>query len=68
MNTENGVLEWWSHGGTRNGVSESLNNDSRHHVGGVAAEKAMLEGGWRRVLVKNDCAQLHAFTSCVRQV
>src|SRR5712664_1469394 len=68
MNTENVVLEWWSHGGTRNGVSESLNNDSRHHVGGVAAEKAVLEGGWRRVLAKNGCAQLPACTALYRLV
>jgi hypothetical protein len=73
MNTENGVLEWctawcagvlelWSNGGTRNGMSESWNNDLTHSGGGKAVEKAALEGGWRRVLVENGCAQLHAFT------
>jgi len=28
----------------------------------VTVEKGVLEGGWRRVLTKNGCAQLHAFT------
>jgi len=29
-------------------------------------EKTVLEGGWRRVLVKNGCAQLHVFTRIYR--
>ena len=63
MHTDNGVLELWSNGGTRNTAFESLNNDSRHLGGGEAVEKAALEGDWRRVGAENGCAQLYAFTA-----
>jgi len=60
--SENGEMEWWSNGGRRNGVSESLNDDSSHDGSGKGVEKATLEGGWRRVLAENGCAQLYVFT------
>ena len=66
MDTENGVLELWSNGGARNSVSISLNKDSRHGDGGKAVEKEVWEGGWRRVLADNGCAQLHVFTRIYR--
>src|SRR6267142_6932835 len=69
MDTENGVLEWcteWSAGVLECWPSLMLNN-AGPEVGipmgaTMDIENWVLEGGWRRVLAENGCAQLHAFT------
>jgi hypothetical protein len=44
MDTENGVLELWSNGGTGDDVSESLSNGSRQHRGEEARGKGEKRG------------------------
>src|SRR5258708_35212390 len=58
-------MEWWSKGvleccrtAKMPGRRPALRRRERWKLG----VRGPSEGGWRRVLVKNGCAQLHAFT------
>jgi len=70
MNTEKVVLEWcteWRDAGVLESWPAQTVKDAGPEAG-IPTEATMdienwvLEGGWRRVLAENGCAQLHVFT------